>query len=51
MRLRRPRRPRALAEEAGARRLGGYTEPHEDVRIHADPDGHPFCLFMRPGER
>ena len=39
----------ALAEEAGARRIGGYTEPHEDVRVHADPDGHPLCLFVRLG--
>jgi hypothetical protein len=23
------------------------TPPHEDVRIHADPAGHPFCLFVR----
>ena len=37
----------ALAEEAGARPLGRYTEPHEDVRIYADPAGHPFCLFVR----
>ncbi len=36
----------ALAEEAGARRLGGYTEAHEAVRIFADPAGHPFCLFV-----
>jgi hypothetical protein len=37
----------ALAEDAGARPLGRYTEPHEDVRIYADPAGHPFCLFVR----
>jgi catechol 2,3-dioxygenase-like lactoylglutathione lyase family enzyme len=37
----------AIAEEAGARQLGQYTEPHEDVRIYADPAGHPFCLFIR----
>ncbi len=37
----------ALAEEAGARLLGRYTEPHEDVRTYADPAGHPFCLFVR----
>jgi catechol 2,3-dioxygenase-like lactoylglutathione lyase family enzyme len=36
-----------LAEGAGARLLGRYTEPHEDVRIYADPAGHPFCLFIR----
>ncbi|PRY51129.1 hypothetical protein LY71_102192 [Geodermatophilus tzadiensis] len=38
----------ALAEETGARRLVGCTEPHEDVRVHADPDGHPFRLLVRP---
>ena len=37
----------AVAEEAGARRLGGYDDPHEVVRIYADPAGHPFCLFVR----
>ena len=37
----------ALAEDAGARLLGSYTEPHEDVRTYADPAGHPFCLFVR----
>ena len=36
-----------IAEEAGARKLGRYSEPHEDVRIYADPAGHPFCLFIR----
>jgi catechol 2,3-dioxygenase-like lactoylglutathione lyase family enzyme len=36
----------AVAEEAGARLVGAYTEPHEDVRIYADPAGHPFCLFV-----
>jgi catechol 2,3-dioxygenase-like lactoylglutathione lyase family enzyme len=37
----------ALAEEAGARLLNAYTDPHEDVRTYADPAGHPFCLFVR----
>ena len=37
----------AVAEEAGARLLHAYTEPHEDVRTYADPAGHPFCLFVR----
>lgn len=36
----------SLAEDAGARLLGTSTEPHEVVRIYADPAGHPFCLFM-----
>jgi catechol 2,3-dioxygenase-like lactoylglutathione lyase family enzyme len=33
------------AEEAGARRLGGYVDDDEEVRVYADPAGHPFCLF------
>ena len=37
----------AVAEEAGARLLNAYTDPHEDVRTYADPAGHPFCLFVR----
>ncbi len=37
----------AVAEDAGARLLGNYTQPHEVVRIYADPAGHPFCLFVR----
>jgi predicted enzyme related to lactoylglutathione lyase len=36
----------AAAEEAGARLLNEYTEPHEEVRTYADPAGHPFCLFV-----
>ncbi|WNV76669.1 VOC family protein [Geodermatophilus sp. DSM 44513] len=39
----------AAAEEAGARLLGAHTEPHEEVRVYADPAGHPFCLFVRVG--
>jgi catechol 2,3-dioxygenase-like lactoylglutathione lyase family enzyme len=37
----------ALAEETGARQIGGHSEPHEEVRVYADPAGHPFCLFTR----
>jgi catechol 2,3-dioxygenase-like lactoylglutathione lyase family enzyme len=37
----------ALAEDAGARLLNTFTEPHEEVRTYADPAGHPFCLFVR----
>jgi catechol 2,3-dioxygenase-like lactoylglutathione lyase family enzyme len=37
----------ALAEEVGARLLGTYTEPHEEVRVYSDPAGHPFCLFVK----
>ena len=36
----------ALAEESGARRIGGYDDEHEVVRVYADPAGHPFCLFV-----
>ena len=35
-----------VAEDAGARLLNAYTDPHEDVRTYADPAGHPFCLFQ-----
>jgi len=35
----------ALAEEAGARPLGGHEDADEVVRVFADPAGHPFCLF------
>jgi catechol 2,3-dioxygenase-like lactoylglutathione lyase family enzyme len=37
----------AVAEEAGARRLGGHEDENEVVRVYADPAGHPFCLFQR----
>jgi catechol 2,3-dioxygenase-like lactoylglutathione lyase family enzyme len=37
----------AIAESAGARLLASATEPHEDLRVYADPAGHPFCLFVR----
>ena len=35
----------AVAEEAGARRIGGHVDDDEEVRVFADPAGHPFCLF------
>ena len=37
----------AVAEEAGARPLGGHEDEDEVVRVYADPAGHPFCLFER----
>jgi catechol 2,3-dioxygenase-like lactoylglutathione lyase family enzyme len=37
----------AVAEEAGAVRLGGHEDEYEVVRVYADPAGHPFCLFAR----
>jgi len=21
-------------------------QPQDDVRVHVDPDGHPFCLYL-----
>jgi catechol 2,3-dioxygenase-like lactoylglutathione lyase family enzyme len=41
----------ALAEDAGARPIGGYDSPEEVVRVYADPAGHPFCLFVPLGNR
>ena len=28
-----------------ARELAGF-QPQQDVRVHLDPAGHPFCLFL-----
>jgi catechol 2,3-dioxygenase-like lactoylglutathione lyase family enzyme len=36
----------AIAEEAGAQRIGGHEDDDEIVRVFADPAGHPFCLFV-----
>ncbi|MEV0091646.1 VOC family protein [Streptomyces sp. NPDC050738] len=35
----------AHAVAAGAR-LAGH-QPQDDVRVHLDPAGHPFCLWVR----
>jgi hypothetical protein len=35
----------AIAEEGGARRIGGHEDDDEVVHVYADPAGHPFCLF------
>jgi catechol 2,3-dioxygenase-like lactoylglutathione lyase family enzyme len=32
------------AEACGAR-LAEF-QPQESVRVHFDPDGHPFCLYL-----
>lgn len=24
-------------------------QPQDDVRVHLDPDGHPFCLYIHEG--
>ena len=34
----------AHAKECGAT-MADY-QPQEDVRVHLDPDGHPFCLYL-----
>jgi catechol 2,3-dioxygenase-like lactoylglutathione lyase family enzyme len=34
----------AHAKGCGAR-LADY-QPQADVRVHLDPDGHPFCLYL-----
>ena len=37
------------AASAHARACGATLaefQPQEDVRVHLDPDGHPFCLFI-----
>lgn len=34
----------AHAQACGAT-LAGY-QPQEHVRVHLDPDGHPFCLYL-----
>jgi len=37
----------AHAQECGAV-LADY-QPQDDVRVHLDPDGHPFCLYLGSG--
>ena len=34
----------AHAQACGAT-MADY-QPQEDVRVHLDPDGHPFCLYL-----
>ncbi len=34
----------AHAQTCGAT-LAGF-QPQDDVRVHLDPDGHPFCLYL-----
>jgi catechol 2,3-dioxygenase-like lactoylglutathione lyase family enzyme len=36
----------AFAEACGAE-LAAF-QPQDDVRVHLDPDGHPFCLWSDP---
>ncbi len=36
-----------LAQELGARLLyDRSTDAEEPLRVYADPDGHPFCIFV-----
>jgi predicted enzyme related to lactoylglutathione lyase len=40
------------AASARARELGATLadhQPQDDVRVHLDPAGHPFCLWIRTG--
>ena len=30
-------------------RLDRANEPEEPLRVYADPDGHPFCIFVAEG--
>jgi catechol 2,3-dioxygenase-like lactoylglutathione lyase family enzyme len=40
-------RDRALA--LGARVvMDRFNDPHEPLYVFADPDGHPFCIFVSP---
>lgn len=25
-------------------------QPQDDVRVHLDPDGHPFCIYIETGD-
>jgi predicted enzyme related to lactoylglutathione lyase len=34
----------AYAVQCGA--VVAEHQPQDDVRVHLDPDGHPFCLFL-----
>jgi catechol 2,3-dioxygenase-like lactoylglutathione lyase family enzyme len=33
----------------GALRLDRSDDPEEPLRVYADPDGHPFCVFVSDG--
>ena len=46
---RRPWRPStAVPSGLGARLLlDGSDDPEEPIYVYADPDGHPFCIFVR----
>ena len=33
----------------GSLRLDRSSDPEEPLRVYADPDGHPFCVFVADG--
>ena len=35
-----------VLELGGALRLDRSEDPEEPLRVYADPDGHPFCVFV-----
>ena len=37
---------RALALGAQLLLLDRFDDPHEPLRVYADPSGHPFCIFV-----
>ena len=36
----------ASAHAVAAGATGAEFQPQDDVRVHLDPAGHPFCLFL-----
>jgi hypothetical protein len=43
-------RQHARALELGARMLRDLSDdPNEPLYVYADPEGHPFCIFVVPG--
>lgn len=37
------------ARSLGASLLADRSDDEEPLRVYADPDGHPFCIFVAPG--
>lgn len=37
---------RRVLELGGVLRLDRSDDPEEPLRVYADPDGHPFCVFV-----
>ena len=38
----------AVLAAGGTLRLDRSADPEEPLRVYADPDGHPFCVFVSP---